>query len=425
VIAPRQFRIHLATALLANLLVVGVATHACAEETPTPLSAPPTAVTPAAPEPSATVAGLSTPALNAEALAAAVIRLHLEIVSQQRLAYFAIEQHGPNVEEPTMRVWANCEAPPNTPPPFHCSGTQLLPATPDSLYHVRAAAVVGESRQSEWTVEVEVHTPPEPSAPPAAPTQLRATARSPFDVELTWDDASETEYGFEVQRRTPGSSPYFEVVALQNPNDTSFVHAGRAPETEYVYRVRAFNPQGWSEFSNEVTVRTPAIAWDALKLDGPPPTPAPCTTLDAATIVHGDERDGIVSLSIVCHGIELGGHRVDAVTAGCGQNCSWTLYGEYDGCYRKIAAELTQPGPCPGFATVAMTSSSWPIISESAHGTAYESDVMLYAFVNGGYVMVDAYGFGNRPRCADAQGFYTQECEPKDLVPPFFELQFD
>lgn len=325
-------------------------------------------------------------------------------------------------------VWANCGVPSNAPPPFHCTGTQLVSTAPDAVYHFRAAIAAAGAVQSPCTADVEVHTPSEPDVPPAAPKQLGATARSAFVIQLSWEDASDNEYGFEVQCRSAQSSS-FEEVALRNPNEATFVHQGRAPETEYVYRVRAFNPHGWSEFSNEVTVRTPDVAPNAIVPSATPSVPAPCTTLDAVSVQPGrvDWRDGIASLSIVCHGIELGGgHTVDAVSSGCGaQNCSWAIYGVYDGCYRLLGDDFSGVGPCPGFGIVATPRSGWPIISEGRHFSAFESDVELYAFLNGRYVCVDSYGWTNRPRCADPHGSYNQDCKPKDLIPPFLEDQFD
>ena len=47
--------------------------------------------------------------------------------------------------------------------------------------------------------------------PPGAPTRLKATAVSPFRIDLSWRDNSDEEEGFRVQRRVEGSSQWVDI----------------------------------------------------------------------------------------------------------------------------------------------------------------------------------------------------------------------
>jgi transglutaminase-like putative cysteine protease len=82
---------------------------------------------------------------------------------------------------------------------------------------------------------------------------------------LSWRDNSNDETGFTLQRATNGGS--FADRASLAANTTSFTDTGLVAGTTYSYRVRAWNGSGNSEFSNTVTVITPA--------EPPPPPPQP------------------------------------------------------------------------------------------------------------------------------------------------------
>jgi hypothetical protein len=92
-----------------------------------------------------------------------------------------------------------------------------------------------------------------------APSNLTATAVSSSQVNLTWQDNSPNETGFEIERRT--GSGAFSRIATTAANATSFSDQTVAPNTTYTYRVRAvFANGGESAYSNEATVTTPAAA---------------------------------------------------------------------------------------------------------------------------------------------------------------------
>ena len=116
---------------------------------------------------------------------------------------------------------------------------------------------------------------PAPPGAPAAPASLRATAVSRSQIDLSWEDRSGDETGFEITRSSNGGSPQtFRLGA----NTTSFSDTGLAEDTTFTYVVRAFNGIGLSEPSNEAGATT---------LDSPPSEP---TSL-VATAVGSDRID--------------------------------------------------------------------------------------------------------------------------------------
>lgn len=93
---------------------------------------------------------------------------------------------------------------------------------------------------------------------PAAPSDLRARLGPGTRVEISWMDNSSNEDGFVIQRRTiyEGESDSFRVLARVGPGVTRYVHPApiKRGETQY-FRVRAFNRQGDSSWSNVAVYR--------------------------------------------------------------------------------------------------------------------------------------------------------------------------
>jgi alpha-tubulin suppressor-like RCC1 family protein len=97
-----------------------------------------------------------------------------------------------------------------------------------------------------------------------APTSLSNTVVSSYQINLTWQDNSNNEDGFEIERRTNTNSGY-SLFATVEVNVSSFVDDEVSPYIIYYYRVRAFNTIGdRSAYSNEVSSSALGLLWQSV-----------------------------------------------------------------------------------------------------------------------------------------------------------------
>ena len=118
------------------------------------------------------------------------------------------------------------------------------------LYKVNAKNPAGTSADSNvYTATV---LPP----PPAAPTALvgSVSGAASVNVNLSWQDNSNNETGFEIYRVKGTTSQTFTKIATTAPNATSFIEA--PGKGTWRYKVRAINSGGASAYSNTVQVTT-------------------------------------------------------------------------------------------------------------------------------------------------------------------------
>ena len=128
-----------------------------------------------------------------------------------------------------------------------------LTASTGYTYRVRAYNSVGNSDYS-GTASATTQAPP---PPPLAPSSLSATAKSSSRIDLSWDDNSDDETGFKVERRlSTGSDSDFSQVGTTSANDTTYTDSGLSASTTYVYRVRAYNANGNSGYSGTARATT-------------------------------------------------------------------------------------------------------------------------------------------------------------------------
>ncbi|MBN1648508.1 MAG: fibronectin type III domain-containing protein, partial [Spirochaetales bacterium] len=97
---------------------------------------------------------------------------------------------------------------------------------------------------------------------PAAPDNLNAQAHdSDIGVDLTWQDNSDNESGFVLERKLNVSSEdsFAQILADLNPNTSSFTDSDPALEAgnAYNYRIKAFNDAGDSAYSDTAYVYIP------------------------------------------------------------------------------------------------------------------------------------------------------------------------
>lgn len=84
---------------------------------------------------------------------------------------------------------------------------------------------------------------------PLAPTNLQAQAVSPHQIDLRWTDQSTDENGFKIERSRDGVFNW-DQIATVGANVRAYSDTGLQKETLYFYRVRAFNGDGDSKYSN-------------------------------------------------------------------------------------------------------------------------------------------------------------------------------
>ena len=109
-------------------------------------------------------------------------------------------------------------------------------------YYVTAYKSTAESLASN-TVSATI-----PTGPPDAPEPLDARFIN-GEVWLTWSDSSVNEQGFKIERKSEWD-PFWEEIGEVGQNETEFWdHRGLEPDTWYYYRLRAYNPYGYSPYS--------------------------------------------------------------------------------------------------------------------------------------------------------------------------------
>jgi titin len=125
---------------------------------------------------------------------------------------------------------------------------------PNTTYYYRITAY-SSFGHSDYSNEANTTTKPAGTAP-SKPSNLTGMADSASEISLTWTDNSGDEDGFKLERKAEGGS--YTEIATPTSNATSFADSSVSPDKTYAYRVRSFNSMGYSDYSNEVSVKTPS-----------------------------------------------------------------------------------------------------------------------------------------------------------------------
>ena len=99
-------------------------------------------------------------------------------------------------------------------------------------------------------------------SPPNAPTNLEAEVISSSEIKLTWNDNSDNEVGFKIERKTD-STDWDEIKTVE-ANTITYTDTELTSNTRYYYRVKAYNQGGESNYSNMISITTlssEAIKW--------------------------------------------------------------------------------------------------------------------------------------------------------------------
>ncbi len=96
---------------------------------------------------------------------------------------------------------------------------------------------------------------------PAKPKALRASAISSDQIRLEWTTGGSSEEGHRVERRRADGGIWFHVKTTASTESSCQDDSVNVvlPGKTYRYRVAAYNTGGLSEYSNEVTVKTPSV----------------------------------------------------------------------------------------------------------------------------------------------------------------------
>ncbi|MCX6544633.1 MAG: fibronectin type III domain-containing protein [Acidobacteria bacterium] len=108
-----------------------------------------------------------------------------------------------------------------------------------------------------WRTRIAAFKFPNCGAPPlTAPTGLGATAVSSSQINLAWTDNSTNEVGFKIERCMGAGCTNFAQIATVGAGVAAYGDIGLAASTSYTYRVRAYNSDGDSAYSNTATATT-------------------------------------------------------------------------------------------------------------------------------------------------------------------------
>jgi Tol biopolymer transport system component len=93
-------------------------------------------------------------------------------------------------------------------------------------------------------------------APVQSPTDFRVDSVSATQVRLAWTDNATNEDGFVIERCTGAGCTDFVEIGRANPDDTIYADDTVAKNTQYSYRMRAYNSTNASPYTNVLTVKT-------------------------------------------------------------------------------------------------------------------------------------------------------------------------
>ena len=138
--------------------------------------------------------------------------------------------------------------------------------------------------------------------PPAAPSNLAATANSASQITLNWTDNSADETGFKVERSPDGSTAWTQI-ATPAANVTSYADTGRSAVTTYFYRVRATSAAGDSAYTSTVSATTSkldqTITFGAIagKTFGDAPFALDATASSGLAVSYESSDTGVATIS--------------------------------------------------------------------------------------------------------------------------------
>ncbi len=112
---------------------------------------------------------------------------------------------------------------------------------------------INDEGVSDWVTSNEVKI--EGQGIPKAPSMAYAKVLDSDSIKITWQDNSDNELGFYLEREEDGKDPI--IIAILDPDTAEFIDKGVKKGVKYRYYVSAFNDSGTSakSRSNEVVIK--------------------------------------------------------------------------------------------------------------------------------------------------------------------------
>jgi len=129
-----------------------------------------------------------------------------------------------------------------------------------------------------------------------SPAELEGNATSSSEIELSWREQIPFEEGFTLER-AEGDTTNFSEIADFAANATSYVDQGLEAETTYYYRVRAYNQETSSIYSNVVEIRTLYADGRPIEPSGPSPADSVNNT-DVLPLIEWKGADGATAYDV-------------------------------------------------------------------------------------------------------------------------------
>jgi hypothetical protein len=106
-------------------------------------------------------------------------------------------------------------------------------------------------------------------------------------IDLSWQDNSNNETGFRIERKT-GAQGTYQQLATVAADVVKYSDTGLSGDTTYYYLVRAFNDKGDSPYASN---QAGALEVSATTLSPPPPTPPNAPSNLAAVAISSSQMD--------------------------------------------------------------------------------------------------------------------------------------
>ena len=142
---------------------------------------------------------------------------------------------------------------------INVSATTTFNVPPNGVYYIHM--YVSEFPDLTTALDQHTFTSLETFGPvlvlPLPPSGLSVTSTTSSSINLNWIDNSLIELGYRVERSTSPSSGFSQIGAV-NASNTTYQTTGLSSSTTYYFRVKAFNLDGESTYSNIASGTTSA-----------------------------------------------------------------------------------------------------------------------------------------------------------------------